>query len=331
MSCRLTYMYRGCPKYLIAITVCFVLLYFLFTGHTKLPADRKESKTNIRDARPRQPVKSLFPNSTYKIILFHNAFPNYKEYNGDHVFKQCKTPSCYFTTNTNDLPESTAVIFQYQTMHKMPPTKKLGQIWIFTYSEPPGPTNDKELVNEPQWRDKFNWTFSYRRRSDFYFGYGDIIPRTKPVERNYSEIYALKNKTVGWIVSHCPTYSKREQYVKEMQKHIDVDIYGRCGNKQCNARYSGNENDVCHDMISKEYKFYLSFENNLCRDYTTEKFYFAYEFDKHIIPVARGSYNMKESVPKDAFLDAFDFQSPKDLATCTSNAWLRMKKNTYVC
>ena len=35
-----------------------------------------------------------------------------------------------------------------------------------------------------------------------------------------------KPKHVAWLVSHCTTSSKREEYVAEMRKYIDVDIYG---------------------------------------------------------------------------------------------------------
>ena len=57
--------------------------------------------------------------------------------------------------------------------------------------------------------------------------------------------------------------------VKELQKYIDVDIYGACGTKVCSYK---NEED-CRQMAAKNYKFYLSLENSLCLDYVTEKYY----------------------------------------------------------
>ena len=32
-----------------------------------------------------------------------------------------------------------------------------------------------------------------------------------------------------WFVSHCHTSSQREKYVTELQKYIDVDVFGYCG------------------------------------------------------------------------------------------------------
>jgi len=36
-------------------------------------------------------------------------------------------------------------------------------------------------------------------------------------------------KLAAWFVSHCHTSSQREKYVTELQKYIDVDIFGYCG------------------------------------------------------------------------------------------------------
>jgi hypothetical protein len=58
----------------------------------------------------------------------------------------------------------------------------------------------------------------------------------------------MKTKDAVWIVSNCNTPSKREKYVKEMQKIINVDIFGRCGkltslepiSLRCFARSAGD-------------------------------------------------------------------------------------------
>ena len=71
------------------------------------------------------------------------------------------------------------------------------------------------------------------------------------------------------MVSHCGTNNHREEYVKELQKHIGVDIYGQCGNLTCPRQNEGRwvSGPVCYEMIGKKYKFYLSFENSFCKDY----------------------------------------------------------------
>lgn len=61
----------------------------------------------------------------------------------------------------------------------------------------------------------------------------------------------------------------REFYVKELQRHIPVDVFGLCGDLRCGKNHMDVE---CYsDVLQPNYKFYLSFENNLCQDYITEK------------------------------------------------------------
>ena len=55
--------------------------------------------------------------------------------------------------------------------------------------------------------------------------------------------------------------------VKELQKPINVDVYGDCGTMTCSRKIEGD----CREMAAKNYKFYLSLENSLCQDYVTEK------------------------------------------------------------
>ena len=52
--------------------------------------------------------------------------------------------------------------------------------------------------------------------------------------------------------------------VVSLQKHLQVDVYGKCGPLSC---------DDCHLMLHRHYKFYLAFENSLCKDYVTEKLF----------------------------------------------------------
>ena len=41
------------------------------------------------------------------------------------------------------------------------------------------------------------------------------------------------------MVSNCHTHSHREDYVAEMRKYVDVDVYGRCGELNCTKECEG--------------------------------------------------------------------------------------------
>ena len=52
-----------------------------------------------------------------------------------------------------------------------------------------------------------------------------------------------RKKDIAWMVSHCITHSKREEYVNEMEKFklLQVDIYGECGNLSQPSRAKGKD------------------------------------------------------------------------------------------
>ena len=59
------------------------------------------------------------------------------------------------------------------------------------------------------------------------------------------------------------------EFVKELAKHVQVDVFGKCGNLECNKDFK----EKCYDMLSSDYKFYLAFENSNCDSYITEKLF----------------------------------------------------------
>lgn len=94
--------------------------------------------------------------------------------------------------------------------------------------------------------------------------YYDKSVKKNRLTKNYAE---GKTKKVAWIVSNCHPQNDRMKYALELQKYIDVDIYGKCGKLSC------PKTEKCWKTLEKEYKFYLAFENGNCKEYITEKFF----------------------------------------------------------
>jgi alpha-1,3-fucosyltransferase len=65
-------------------------------------------------------------------------------------------------------------------------------------------------------------------------------------------------------------------------------------------------------MLSKYYRFYLSFENSLCPDYVTEKLYRPLAYDT--VPVVYGGADYSFYLPSGSYINAMDFDSPRSLA-----------------
>jgi alpha-1,3-fucosyltransferase len=119
-----------------------------------------------------------------------------------------------------------------------------------------------------------------------------------------------------WLVSHCETGINREGYVTELQKHLQVDIFGRCGKEDCTKK--GNE---CFEKLSMNYLFYIAFENSICDDYATEKFFRTLMYP--VIPVVMGGADYKAIAPPHSYIDVNDFKTVKQLA----EHLIRLSKN----
>ena len=148
----------------------------------------------------------------------------------------------------------------------------------------------------------FNWTMTYRMDSDIQLLYGRVTNRSLTVRGNEftptgEGIYRSRNKTgkVVWMASHCGTFSKREEYVAELAKYIQVDVFGGCGNFSCRRLAQSISDPECYVQLASKYKFYLSFENSICKDYVTEKFFSVLQHD--LLPIVMGGADYASIAP----------------------------------
>ncbi len=119
-----------------------------------------------------------------------------------------------------------------------------------------------------------------------------------------------KNRTIAWFVSNCHANSKRELLVEKLSLHIPVDVYGPCSSK--NLTCTRKQEKECNLMLSRHYRFYLSFENSLCPDYVTEKLYRPMTYDT--VPVVFGGSDYSIYLPVGSYINARDYATPLDLA-----------------
>jgi len=112
-------------------------------------------------------------------------------------------------------------------------------------------------------------------------------------------------RLVAWIVPGCHSWIQLEEYARKLGQFVPVDIYGRCGNLS-------REDGDYWNMLRREYKFYLAFENSWCPDSVSENFNRSLLFDA--LPVVQSrTLEYKRFAPAGSFINALDFESPKDL------------------
>jgi alpha-1,3-fucosyltransferase len=283
----------------------------------------------------------VYEDKPKKILIWNNYWESTAMWHKifyEIINKQCPQSNCHLTVDKTELGKADAVLFHMIDIHKenytFPQNRNPNQIWIGMTYEPPYILNYSGL-NLTRLNGMFNRTMAYRSDSDIVVRHGTFIRyqkgRTSPyifpsylsnwvgshdstTERNFAE---GKRRLVAWFASSrgCKSQSGREYYVREMQKHMEVDIYGGCGKYKCGKQKTMRnpykvEHDDCYLLVSVAYKFVLAFENSICEDYVTEKLY--NHLKLNVVPVVFGGANYSEYAPPHSIIDASKF-TPAEL------------------
>ncbi|KAG0372768.1 hypothetical protein BGX24_012599 [Mortierella sp. AD032] len=172
---------------------------------------------------------------------------------------------------------------------------------------------------------KFSYRFNYIPTSDFVYPYFDssifdvvLAPplvtleyKAKMREQGFNG--GKKLAPIAWIVSNCHSFNGREYYINQLQKYVDIDIYGQCGNRNREWPTDSNGNQLEPLEIASAYRFYLAFENSNCDFYVTEKLIRTYEAGA--IPIVDGPNNYEPFAATSNALIQADRYSPRQLAT----------------
>ena len=277
----------------LTILTAVALIYALFrTGCIPLSSLQKLQNTANETEKIRMKLLLMWNPLYRSVVEFSNQ-----------ISKNCPTIKCLATNDRGLLSMADAVLFEPEGQPNMPAKTKLGQVWIYSHLEPP-PL--RFIAAKPN---TINWTMSYRRDSDIPFYYGDIRPRKEEKGSSISDVqFQNRTKLVVWLVSHCKTHGKREEYSKKLQQYIPVDVIGRCGSNIC-----PKNNMTCRaHLLNNIYRYYFAAENSNCRDYITEKAFWTTLYS--IIPVVRGGGNYSLYFPKDSVIDVRHFSNHSSLA-----------------
>ncbi|GAU93793.1 hypothetical protein RvY_05678 [Ramazzottius varieornatus] len=301
---------RSCLWFVLFLTAVFILIFFLvrsrpfdqmFHSMSSPPPPKLiliwDRRTPFMDVKPYRLKKELPRSSLQAVSAGCNC-----EITSDTAGWQLAdvvVVNAFYLRRLNDLG------------HFFPRRRNRSQLWVFYMLEPAQiMTENRDRAWFGRLNGQFNLTMTYRLDSDVPIGYGKLRPFYADEDPQiYKDFGESKKYMVAWFVSNCRAKSGRLEYVKELQKHIPVDIYGDCGTMKCPNATTPN----CNTLLRDHYKFYLSFESSVCKDYITEKFFGALQND--VVPIVIGGGNYTAiNAPSNSYIDARDFTTPKDLA-----------------
>ncbi|PIK42324.1 putative glycoprotein 3-alpha-L-fucosyltransferase A-like [Apostichopus japonicus] len=160
--------------------------------------------------------------------------------------------------------------------------------------------------------DTYDWSVTYKNDADFSHPYGfyERFDEGQVRDVNLKNFLNPKRGLLAWVASHCETLQwDRLKFVKDLDKLIPVETYGKCGDEQL----PWDRETLLFDVIRK-YKFYLSLENSCCDDYITEKFWRALKLG--VVPVVVGAplEHYIRKAPPNSFIHVDQFGSISELA-----------------
>lgn len=176
----------------------------------------------------------------------------------------CPVTNCELIYDKSRVQESSLVLFHLRNqIQHFPKQRSFNQRWIHIIYESP---INCHLCDAHE--NTFNLSATYTKESDFSSIYWTDSGLYWSLNKQNENIDAFSNKTefAATLISSCDVPSSRSEYIKELQNHVSIRLYGKCG-QPCPA------NEDCREHISRIYKFFLVFENSVCRDYITEKFF----------------------------------------------------------
>ncbi len=322
------------------ISIINVILLLIYSSAWTNNSNNLDSFLNFRNEIRSEEINNYGPNidmvinpnanrdvnqSDLKTILMWNEAYGAKQMGFEHgreaFFKfKCPETRCVTTDDRSyldDVSKFDAIMIHQRSVNlqDLPKKRSPHQRYVYWVMESAQyPFMDIRKLNG-----MFNWTMTFKRNSDFLHPYGYVVktsyhPEKGPDLDRYIKIFGQKNvhlalgkkkwerPRAAWFVSNCHSRALREQYVNNLKKFMDVDIYGSCGSFTCPRKNSTK----CYLNMEKDYKFYLSFENSMCDGYVTEKYFNILSYN--VIPIVYGGSDYENDIgPHHGFINAKDF------------------------
>ena len=229
-------------------------------------------------------------------------------FTGDEGLQQCGDYQCYVSNDRKYRPHpNLRTFFFYGTDFKpydVPLPRKEAEDWALLHEE--SLKNNAHFCHEEIIK-HFNHTSTFRLHSDLPLTTQYLESLEMITDPTYLVSLETKNRLVeeglapvAYVQSSCDTPSMRDDWVKELMKHIQVDSYGSClNNKPLPESLAGSEqfeNTEYYGLLAK-YKFVIAVENAVCDDYVTEKLWRTLMVGA--VPIYLGAPNVEDYLPNE--------------------------------
>ncbi|XP_052769802.1 4-galactosyl-N-acetylglucosaminide 3-alpha-L-fucosyltransferase FUT6-like [Mya arenaria] len=300
----------------VKATLLWSLPLYLENTDVETEHNITESKTEYNTTESKS-EHAITDTETEHTITWYNLpwFINTRGSAVNFTFKNCKYKNCKLSLDRKDIKNSSAVLIDGRVLSGRKSLLKierpLGQIWIYAAHESPRLYKKSDWINSPL-RYVFNWTMFYKRENtDIHLPYGQLKETSAFSPRNFTDIALRKTDGALLITSHCPTDSRREQYIAKLKNYLPVEVLGSCGKPwSCGMR---TVHDECFGLLNTTYAFYLAFENALCKEYFTEKLFENFDYDIIIVSRGGGKGDTNRMLPRDTIITTDDFENADDL------------------
>ncbi|CAH1780067.1 unnamed protein product [Owenia fusiformis] len=319
---------RVCFLVVILLMVLVTTIYYITTDSYAIPHLKKRNFLNKSAFTRMYSIGGNATNNTEnpkvvgtKLVVLWFPFFSEEPYLwtlSKGSLDNCPVTNCVSTFDKSKLLESAAVVIHVSDPHidqlhpVLPGERHHHQRWVLFTMEPP----QNMRTDLSSYNNIFNWTATFRTDSDIPVYYGRKVEHNNTnlelIYKNQTILDKEKPRLVAWVASNPLAHSNRMRLVRELQSHMEVDVYGGVSQLYKHNDLSCVKNTEKCDHLLRQYKFYLALENNNCRDYITEKFWYALE--RGNIPVVTGGDWFKKQAPPFSYIDTRSFSSTKSLA-----------------
>ncbi len=230
------------------------------------------------------------------LILFWNDYFGDKHYKFKNFEDRgCPVSNCETTIDRHRYNEASLVITHMRGSFELdhfPKYRPNNLRTVFFLYESPMNSDDYS-----RFKDFFNLTATYRLETDFPLTLNAMVWKENADFNADYDFHGSKKGFAAALISNCGDSSGRLEYIKELKKYVEVDVYGNCGGRKCPGTFrNGTKTNNCRAILAEEYKFYLAFENSLCTDYITEKFFWTIMMNTVPVVLGNGQYDQYVSI-----------------------------------